>query len=709
MPTTSTAISTASRRRRRSRSRLRLRVLRARRWGAGGDIEGTVAHGSSAFNAREPSRGNDQSQSGGRSATTLRGSIGPVSTDGRTPRIEVPRWIQLVGLPILLVLAWVIATAAGHVVFLFLVAALVALLLDPIVRGLQRGRLPRGLSVALVYLTFFAAVVLVIVAVATAVVGQTKTAADRFNGYFTNRHGVAGQTSADRDVDRLQHWLNTHHLQSVHVREARPQARAPDPAAGRRQVHAQDRHVRRGRGDLDRQDAVLARAADRRVGLHAARHGAVRPRDRPALPAPTGRGHAAAQHGARARVLRPRAAAPLADHRRERGVRSLGARGARSPAARAAVRAALRRRGGDHRGHPVSRPVARCDSTARLRARRASDLGGVGGAALPRDPSDRGARRRAERDGQRAAAPSAARDLRARGRRRGVRPRGRADRPALARGRAARSGSSSPIASSSSRGRGRTSRWRSSWPRRVPCDRELLPDHAPAPPAQDGTAARPRAGDVPDGRRSRDAALRRAGRAAERAASGACASHRRVGRARMRRARRSRSQVGDPVRPARGEGRRGLRGLDRGRGRAAGTARAAAAVPGARAAHRCLPVRVHEPRPLRGDRLRRRGRQRRVARADRAHRRLARRGRRRRRLPERHDGRPCRGDSRAVCRRRRSSPTPRSTRRRSTARSATWRTRRPRSATAAATRWTRATCARRCASASRTSPRARTC
>ena len=145
------------------------------------------------------------------------GSIGSVSTDGRTPRIEVPRWIQLVGLPILLVLAWVVAAAAGHIVFLFLVAALVALLLDPIVRGLQRARLPRGLSVALVYLTFFAAVVVVIVAVATAVVGQTKTAADRFNGYFTNRHGAAGQTSADRDVDRLQLWLDTHHLQSVHV------------------------------------------------------------------------------------------------------------------------------------------------------------------------------------------------------------------------------------------------------------------------------------------------------------------------------------------------------------------------------------------------------------------------------------------------------------------------------------------------------------
>jgi predicted PurR-regulated permease PerM len=132
-------------------------------------------------------------------------------------RIQVPRWMQLVGLPLLLVLAWILASAAAHVVFLFVVAALVALLLDPLVRGLQRVRLPRGLSVALVYLSFAVALGLVILAVTTAVVGQTKTAANRFNAYFTKTHGSAGQTSADSDVDRLQHWLNTHRLKSVKV------------------------------------------------------------------------------------------------------------------------------------------------------------------------------------------------------------------------------------------------------------------------------------------------------------------------------------------------------------------------------------------------------------------------------------------------------------------------------------------------------------
>jgi predicted PurR-regulated permease PerM len=143
-----------------------------------------------------------------------------VSAPARPPRLEVPRWIQLVGLPLLLVLVWIVASAAAHVIFLFVVAALVALLLDPIVRALQRTRLPRGLSVALVYLSFAAALGLIILAVTTAVVGETKTAATRFNDYFTNAHRTTGQTSADQDVDRLQQWLDDHRLKSIQI-EAR--------------------------------------------------------------------------------------------------------------------------------------------------------------------------------------------------------------------------------------------------------------------------------------------------------------------------------------------------------------------------------------------------------------------------------------------------------------------------------------------------------
>ena len=147
------------------------------------------------------------------------GSIGRMSPPARSPRIEIPRWVQLVGLPLLLVFAWVVASAAAHVVFLFIVASLIALLLDTPVRGLQRLHIPRPVAVAFVYLSFVAALVLVIASVATVAVSQTKTAASRFNDYFTHPHPPTGQTSADRDVDRLQRWLDSHHLRSIHVQK----------------------------------------------------------------------------------------------------------------------------------------------------------------------------------------------------------------------------------------------------------------------------------------------------------------------------------------------------------------------------------------------------------------------------------------------------------------------------------------------------------
>jgi predicted PurR-regulated permease PerM len=138
---------------------------------------------------------------------------------GGATKIEIPRWIQLVGLPLLLLLLWVIAGAARHVVFLFLVAALVALLLNPLVRGLGRVWIPRGFAVAIVYLSFAAALGLAVVALATVVVNQTRNSADRVDAYFTTEHGQSRQTHAERDLDRLQLWLDRHHLRQIKIRK----------------------------------------------------------------------------------------------------------------------------------------------------------------------------------------------------------------------------------------------------------------------------------------------------------------------------------------------------------------------------------------------------------------------------------------------------------------------------------------------------------
>src|SRR4051794_37412820 len=66
--------------------------------------------------------------------------------------VVVPRWVQLVMLPLAIVAAWVIARAAGVVLLVFVVAAVVALILNPLVLMFQRrARIPRGLAVAMVY------------------------------------------------------------------------------------------------------------------------------------------------------------------------------------------------------------------------------------------------------------------------------------------------------------------------------------------------------------------------------------------------------------------------------------------------------------------------------------------------------------------------------------------------------------------------------
>src|SRR5438132_10899687 len=96
-------------------------------------------------------------------------------------RIEIPRWVQLVSLPLALLLLWAVAGAVRHVLFLFLVALLIALLLNPVVRGLGKAWIPRGPAVALVYLTFAAVVAVAIIALATVVVQETRTASHRID------------------------------------------------------------------------------------------------------------------------------------------------------------------------------------------------------------------------------------------------------------------------------------------------------------------------------------------------------------------------------------------------------------------------------------------------------------------------------------------------------------------------------------------------
>src|SRR5262249_35308911 len=131
--------------------------------------------------------------------------------------IQIPRWAQLVLLPILLLLVWTVAGAVRHVLFLFLVSLLIALLLNPLVRGLGRAWIPRGAAVALVYLAFAAAVALAVLALSPVVVQPTRSAAPRVDNYFTVDPGHPPQTGAEQDLARLQGWLDRNHLSNIHL------------------------------------------------------------------------------------------------------------------------------------------------------------------------------------------------------------------------------------------------------------------------------------------------------------------------------------------------------------------------------------------------------------------------------------------------------------------------------------------------------------
>ena len=92
--------------------------------------------------------------------------------------VVVPRWIQLVALPLALLALYAIARAAGTVVLIFVTAGVIALILNPLVSGLQSARLPRGVAIVCVYVGFLGALVLAGVLLANPISDQVTTLRD---------------------------------------------------------------------------------------------------------------------------------------------------------------------------------------------------------------------------------------------------------------------------------------------------------------------------------------------------------------------------------------------------------------------------------------------------------------------------------------------------------------------------------------------------
>ncbi|MCZ4492109.1 MAG: family transporter [Conexibacter sp.] len=112
--------------------------------------------------------------------------VQPAASARPVEKVVVPRWIQLVTLPLLVVALYLVAKAAGVVLLAFTVAAVVALILNPIVTFLQHRRVPRGLAILVVYLGLLVVLVGAGVLLANPVADQAQKFGDDVPGIVDN-------------------------------------------------------------------------------------------------------------------------------------------------------------------------------------------------------------------------------------------------------------------------------------------------------------------------------------------------------------------------------------------------------------------------------------------------------------------------------------------------------------------------------------------
>jgi predicted PurR-regulated permease PerM len=111
--------------------------------------------------------------------------------------VVVPHWIQLVVLPIALLGLWALARASGSVLLVLIFACVLALILNPIVKFLQRG-MPRGIAILGVYLLGIAVVALIGLLLSNPVSTQVNHFADNLP-HLVRR--------ANRELDSVQRFL----------------------------------------------------------------------------------------------------------------------------------------------------------------------------------------------------------------------------------------------------------------------------------------------------------------------------------------------------------------------------------------------------------------------------------------------------------------------------------------------------------------------
>jgi predicted PurR-regulated permease PerM len=121
----------------------------------------------------------------------------------------VPRWVQLVLLPLSLLAIWALARASGSVLLILVTAGVVALMLNPVVRRFERWRMPRGLAILIVYLGGFA----ILGGIGVLLSDPISTQITRFQRDVP--HLVK---QANKDLTNFQSWLDRNGIK-VHIQQ----------------------------------------------------------------------------------------------------------------------------------------------------------------------------------------------------------------------------------------------------------------------------------------------------------------------------------------------------------------------------------------------------------------------------------------------------------------------------------------------------------
>ncbi len=114
-------------------------------------------------------------------------------------RIPVPRWVQLVLLPLAVLGLWAILNAAGPILLLFIIGGIVALLLNPFVGLLRRQHVPRGIAVLIVMGALVASVTALGFLLASPIADQVTAFRDNVPQYVDD---------ANASLADVQEWLD---------------------------------------------------------------------------------------------------------------------------------------------------------------------------------------------------------------------------------------------------------------------------------------------------------------------------------------------------------------------------------------------------------------------------------------------------------------------------------------------------------------------